>query len=229
MHPVPGGRTIEGLKRLAGAAYGGGEHWLSGHVLERRYGLPRSASGVIELDAVGYAGSSRNGYGPGPWGALHRVLRRGEVSPEDVFVDFGCGLGRVVVEAAGYPFKRVTGIELVPAFAAVARDVVERNRTRFRCRDVDVIASDALDYAVPDDLTIAYFANPFGGEVLDVVIDRLIESHHRRPRRLWIIYLALPPDASLRHDPRIRFVRYGRRGVRRWAEAKYLALYEVSS
>ena len=47
------------------------------------------------------------------------------------------------------------------------------------------------DYRIPDDLTVAYFYYPFVGEVFDGVIDRIVESMDRRPRRVRIVY-AMP-------------------------------------
>ena len=40
------------------------------------------------------------------------------------------------------------------------------------------------DYRVPDDLTIGYFFHPFRGETLDAVLDDIIGSIDRNPRRV---------------------------------------------
>jgi hypothetical protein len=57
-----------------------------------------------------------------------------------------------------------------------------------RTPDVQLVSSDALAYEIPDDVTVAYFHNPFQGEILTTVIDRLLESFDRRPRSLRVIY-----------------------------------------
>jgi methylase of polypeptide subunit release factors len=70
---------------------------------------------------------------PSPWGVLGRILRRGEVTGKDVFLDFGCGMGPVLIEAAArYDFRRVIGIDVVPEFTAVAEDTIARARDRLR-------------------------------------------------------------------------------------------------
>ena len=45
-----------------------------------------------------------------------------------------------------------------------------------------------MDYEVPDDVTVAFFDNPFVGRIFATVVDRLIASVDQAPRRLRIIY-----------------------------------------
>lgn len=59
----------------------------------------------------------RSRYLPTAWHVLPRVLRYVGVSDSDVFVDFGCGKGRVVHQAAKRPFRRVIGVEISPDLA----------------------------------------------------------------------------------------------------------------
>jgi SAM-dependent methyltransferase len=158
--------------------------------LERRYGLPREASGILWLNNQGYAASGRNSYAPTPWGLLERILPVDEVSAQDVFLDLGCGMGRVLLEAGmRYPFVRVEGVELVPRLAATARAVLTRNAHLLRCRTWDVVTSDVVDYSVPDEVTVAYLYDPFTGPVFDAAMERLEASLERRPRRLRVVYV----------------------------------------
>jgi hypothetical protein len=79
-------------------------------LVERRYGI--RTSGVVPLDELGVAAPDRLNYKPAPWFALRRALPRRSVTPDDVFLDFGSGMGRLVFQAAlWYPFKRVIGVE----------------------------------------------------------------------------------------------------------------------
>jgi hypothetical protein len=155
--------------------------------LERRYGL--ETGGTIELRELGLDDTNRERYRPTEWLTLPRVLRRRDVSNSDVFVDFGSGLGRVVFQAAlWYPFKRVEGVELSEELHQIATLNIERNRNRLRCRDVELTCADVLDFEIPPDLTIAFFANPFHGPVFDTVLHRLIESADAHPRPVRMIY-----------------------------------------
>lgn len=180
----------------------------------RRYGLPREATGIVWLHDLGYAGPDRNSYAPTPWGVLERIVPPGEVTEEDVFLDIGCGMGRVALEAAmRYPFARVVGIELVPRFADVARHVLRRNQGRLRCRDWEVVTADVRDYAVPDDVTFAYLYDPFTGPLFDDALAHLQESVERRPRRLRVVYVV--PQEEDRLLRKAALVRSGNVGLLR--------------
>jgi len=133
-------------------------------------------------------------YVPSRWHVLPRALRYLGVSDEDCFVDFGCGKGRVVHQAARWPFKRVIGVEVSPELAEEARALLKARSHQHRAREVEVVVSDVREYQVPDDLTIGYFFHPFGRETLDMLLGRIVESIDRRPRRVRLIYVL--PDLS---------------------------------
>ena len=212
----------------AGRTYRRTERTLERLLVDRRLHLPPEASSRIPLDEVGFDTAGRRSYEASPWGVIGRVLQEEEVSAEDVFLDLGCGMGRVILEAARYPFGRVIGVDVVPQFTAVARDAVARNSSSLRCQDVSVVTADALDYEIPDDVTVVYLAAPFGEEVTQRVIEKLVASVDRAPRSLRIIHL-FPPDAPrLDGFARIRRIRHGKRRVRRWRRADYLVMYAIS-
>jgi glycosyltransferase involved in cell wall biosynthesis len=170
-------------------------------VLDRRYGV--RTSGYVDLGELGVAADDRVAYAPTGWLTLRRVLPRRTVSDRDVFIDFGSGKGRVVLQAATYPFKRVIGVEVSEQLTALAKDNVERNRHRLRCQDVTLLTVDARDYAVPDDVTVAFFFNPFIGDVFATVIDRLIASVDRNPRTIRLIYVNPVEEATLLRTGRV--------------------------
>jgi hypothetical protein len=118
-----------------------------------------------------------------------RVLRRIGVGPDDVFIDFGSGKGRVVYQAAQFPFKRVIGVEIAEELNRIARYNIDHNRDRLVCGDVELVTEDAVSYQVPDDVTVAYFYHPFEGRIFARVIDNLVASLDRTPRQLRIIYV----------------------------------------
>ncbi len=178
--------------------------------LERRARIRTTAD--IPPEALGFE-SGYLGYMASSWTTLSRILRRSEVTRDDVFVDFGSGMGRVLYQAAmRYPFRRVEGVELSPELTAVAQENLDRSRDKFRARDIRLVTCDVLEYEIPDDLTIAYLYNPFEGDVFQSVVDGLVASVQRRPRRLRVIYLnALEEqrllDAGFREVRRLRGIR----------------------
>ena len=68
------------------------------------------------------------------WLQLRRALRGAAITIDDVLVDFGSGMGRMVyVAARHYPFGRVVGVEISQRFNDVALANLERARPRLRC------------------------------------------------------------------------------------------------
>jgi SAM-dependent methyltransferase len=194
-------------------------------IFERRYGIETSAE--IPLEELGLAHPDRVRYRPSEWRTLRRILRAGEVGPGDVFVDFGSGMGRVLLEAAEYPFGRVVGVELSQELSDIASRNVERRISHLRCKRVEVVTADAVDYPIPDDLTVAYLANPFGGEIFSAVVDNLISSFERHPREIRVIYNYVREETRLLDTGRVRKVREGRRFLRRWSHTDDLAMYVI--
>ena len=159
--------------------------------------LERFASRVLDrgLDTLCYAREpehehpDRVAYVPSPWFVLPRALRYIGVSDGDVFVDFGCGKGRVVHQAAKRPFRRVVGVEISPVLAEAARSALAARRHQHRCRDVEIVVADVTAFRVPDDLTVGYFYRPFTGETFEAVLRGIVDSIDRNPRRVSLIYV----------------------------------------
>jgi SAM-dependent methyltransferase len=146
-------------------------------------------------------------YEPSPWYILPRALRAVGASDRDVLVDFGCGKGRIVHQAAKRPLKRVIGVEISPELAAFAQTLVAAHRHEYRCQNVEIFVCDAARFHVPDDVTIAYLFFPFRGTTLDAVLHNLIESIDRRPRRMHVIYAWPTQNEQVLATGRFRLVR----------------------
>ena len=153
-----------------------------GRVLER--GLDTADEARLPVHET----DERNLYVPSAWHVVPRALRSVGVSEHDTFVDYGCGKGRTLHQAARWPFKRVIGVEVSSELAEIARAGLAARAHRHRCRNVEVVVSDAREFPVPDDLTIAYFFRPFGDDTLEAVLRAIIQSIDRNPRRFHLIY-----------------------------------------
>jgi SAM-dependent methyltransferase len=200
-------------------------------LLERRYGMPPGALRQVDLVDIGYGAPERvREHIPSPWGVLRRILRGREVTAGDVFLDLGCGMGPVLVEAAArYDFRRVIGVDIVPEFTAIARETITRGQGRLRCRDIEVLTCDVMDYEIPDDVTVVYMADPFRGHVFDAAMAKLIASVDRNPRRLRIVYNFPVEGGRIERTGRAQLVRFGRRAGRPWTRTSDLAMYEIES
>ena len=138
------------------------------------------------------------GYQPIAYDCCNAALDRVAIEPDrDVFADFGCGKGRAVLLAAQRAFQSVWGVELSGQLAQTARDNVRRASRHLRCNAVRIVEQDATRFEIPDTLTVAFFYNPFAGDVLRRVLDRLHASVQRRPRNLRIIYAIPRMDRDL--------------------------------
>ncbi|WP_225978530.1 class I SAM-dependent methyltransferase [Gandjariella thermophila] len=195
-------------------------------LFERRYGV--HTADLVYLDELGLGDAERKRYQPTGWLSLVRILRLSEVGPDDVFIDFGCGMGRAVLQAAiRYPFRKVIGVEISEKLIGIARDNLARNTSRLRCKDVSLVCADALDYEIPDDVTVAYFANPFTGSIFNRVIKSLIESVDRAPRTVRVIYANPVEESMLLQTGRFRHVRTARglRPTREWSRSNSIRMY----
>jgi SAM-dependent methyltransferase len=114
-----------------------------------------------------------------------RLVRSVNLRPTDVVYDLGCGLGRIICLAAQYEVRQCIGVELSEVFAEGACE--NARRLRGRRSPISIIQADAasLDYS---DGTVFFLCNPFGVNVLQVVLDNLHDSLTRRPRELRIGY-----------------------------------------
>jgi predicted RNA methylase len=172
-------------------------------------------SAVVTLEDLGLAGEGREFYAPAGWLTLNRILPRREVTPQDVFLDLGSGMGRMVIRAASrYSFARVIGVEISEELHRIAQDNLTSTRARLRS-PVQLVCADVLDYQIPDDVSVVFLNNPFRGAVFRHTIDALTESLDRAPRRLRVIYRAPREEAVLADHKRARRVRARGRDVDR--------------
>ena len=179
--------------------------WLGNRAFER--GL-QTARPEVELD---HFRPECTHYVPSGWLDLRRALPKHAVQPTDVFVDFGSGKGRVVYQAAKYPFARVVGVEISTKLNELARQNIDRNLRKLVCPNIELVNADAADFEIPDDMTVAYFFIPFTGETFEAVLRNIIKSLDRNPRRLRIIYSFPEPEDRILSTGRFELVRTVRR------------------
>lgn len=187
--------------------------------------------GEVELEDLNVDAPEREGYEGSGWIDLRRMLRRGEVGPQDVFVDLGAGKGKIVMLAARYPFARVTGVEISEDLNVIGRRNLAQGRYRQRAKDVELVTADIAEYQIPDDVTVAYIYNTVRGETFDRVIANLVASVDRRPRSMRVIYLNAQEHDRLMATGRFKLQRTaGRLRLRRDEAARsYIRMYELAS
>jgi SAM-dependent methyltransferase len=172
---------------------------LANRILERLAGIDTSRR--VGYEGLEFGEEKGSVYMAASWSALPSVLSQSKVSASDVFLDVGSGKGRLLYQAAAlYPFQRVIGVDLSEELNRVALANIERNRRRLRCQDVQVVTADAVQYSIPDEVTIVCMNNPFGGELFEAFMDGLVDSLRRHPRGLTLLYgNPIMHDSALRH------------------------------
>ena len=67
-----------------------------------------------------------------------------------VFVDLGSGKGRTLLMAADYPFRRIVGVELLPALHRSAQDNLKKYKSESqKCFALEAICGDAAEFPFP--------------------------------------------------------------------------------
>lgn len=129
------------------------------------------------------------GYWPAPSAEIREVLNRVvNKTGQDVFIDFGSGLARVVMLAAQHPFKRVIGIERNSALHIIAKENIRKVSNKLLCKNIELVEGDARYFEIPKDLNVLYFNEPFGEDVLKDVLNNIYNSLLSHPREITLIY-----------------------------------------
>jgi len=88
------------------------------------------------------------------------------------FVDFGSGMGRVLLMASGYGFKKVVGVEFAPELHEIASNNVRVYSSRTgRATDTETVCEDATGFAIPPGPLILIFhgKNPRSTEMFEAL------------------------------------------------------------
>ena len=107
---------------------------------------------------------------------------------EGVFVDVGCGKGRILLLAAEHGFDQVVGLEISPSLCEIA----ERNVAVFRentptASSIEVVCTNILDYQMDGSETVFFLYSPFDQPVTETFLEMIRQSLNDHPRDLWLI------------------------------------------
>jgi SAM-dependent methyltransferase len=106
-----------------------------------------------------------------------------------IFVDFGCGKGRVLLIASNFGFKEVRGVEFAHELCEIAKNncAVYKHQTAVST-EFKIIESDVVDYIINPDENVFFMFNPFDEIILNKIINNITTSLNIQPRRILIIY-----------------------------------------
>jgi hypothetical protein len=144
---------------------------------------------LSNLTIRGYNREHGHDYRPSPcrlveWmiGAIDHDLSR------LTFVDHGAGKGRVLLLASQFPFQAVGGVEFAEELHDDATmNIAQFPRSRMKCRNVECVLEDASALGPPEGEAVHYFFDPFSRDVFAEVLNNIVVSYRKKPRRLYLI------------------------------------------
>jgi SAM-dependent methyltransferase len=139
-------------------------------------------------------GVFHSAYQPTEAALFHKMMSAlGQLADFDfsqfAFIDLGSGKGRTLLMAAEYPFRRIVGIELLPALHQVALQNLSRyHNPAQRCFSLEAHCQDATEFELPAEPAVIYLFNPFSEAGLRRVIAKLEQNLQRNPRPVYVLY-----------------------------------------
>jgi len=106
-----------------------------------------------------------------------------------MFIDLGSGKGRTLLMASDYPFRRILGMDLLPALHQAAQENLGNYKSESqKCFALESICANATNFVFPAEPTILYLFNPFPEQGLRRVIANLEQSLRTHPRAVYVLY-----------------------------------------
>jgi SAM-dependent methyltransferase len=133
-------------------------------------------------------------YGAMDYAGIKKVIAFLQLSEDDIFVDIGCGKGRIILYAAIQKIKKVIGIEYEKNLVDIARKNVASCKALKT--EIEVIQADAATFSITEG-TVFFLNNPFGHKTLLKVLDNIRNSILIYPRKVRIVYHGKPYQVLL--------------------------------
>jgi SAM-dependent methyltransferase len=104
-------------------------------------------------------------------------------------IDYGCGKGRALFVAEQCGFTNLIGVDIAKELIENANSNLliyskKNNESKF-----SFLFEDATKYIIPNEADTFYFFNPFGENIIQLVINNIKESLKQNPRTVYCIYL----------------------------------------
>lgn len=142
----------------------------------------------VSKSQLGYEDPLVNKYAPTDYVGFMKVMKHVQIQPgQDVFVDFGSGMGRVLIMAGLLPFRKIIGVELSSELIGLAAKNVDRAKAKLTCSDIELVESSLTEYTLPPEANVLYFFVPLQGKLLSLVLRGIHESVLAAPRKITLV------------------------------------------
>lgn len=157
--------------------------------------------GVVRLENLTIESERRHEgqfYVATPRYEFNHVMAQLDINPSRyVFIDQGCGMGRVLIYAGEAGYRRVVGMELAPELAEIARqNILQFRRHERQGTEMEVVIGDAGDLVVPLQPCLIYFFNPFSAAVTTASLAKIKECYEAGNRDIYIIWYNVTGNAE---------------------------------
>lgn len=162
------------------------------HPIDRLYGI--NTSGVVPVENL-HPDQSLHSLITAYVGSQPSIVRRALLALGDirdyVFVDLGCGKGRVTAVASEFPFRAVQGVELSAALAGTARANAAIIGRQFPDRPPITIAeANVVDFPLPPAKLVFFNYHAFGQELIANIVAKCEDAlaSGRLPHMFFVYY-----------------------------------------
>lgn len=141
-------------------------------------------SGWMMQEEAGFTEQQGNQYQPCT-SQLKKVLKKLSVCEEDAILDIGCGKGKAMYLMSCFPFRKIQGYDLSEELVRIAN----ANFQKLGLKNCEAFQADAMEFTEYDDFNYFFIFNSFPREVFEIMMEHLMKSMERRPRKVRFIYL----------------------------------------
>jgi SAM-dependent methyltransferase len=173
------------------------------YFFDARYGLHTAE--VIEVPGLDIGDQDKKHavrYKPTRVRYFQELLSKCPLPRDAVFVDVGCGKGRVLLLAAKHGFRRCVGIELSPTLAETAKENAKKFSAHYpNSSPIEIHCSNILAYSFHPEENIYHLYWPFDRHITIQFLDKLRTSLRMSPRDCWLIINEFQFRDLLTNDP----------------------------
>ena len=107
---------------------------------------------------------------------------------EKSLIDVGSGKGRVMVAAAHYGFKNITGVDFAKELCRAAERNINKIKPQFPGTTFDIFCNDILNYPIKAVDKVFFLFNPFNKEIMEKFLEKIDRSVNEHRRTIYFIY-----------------------------------------
>lgn len=157
------------------------------HFWERKLGINTSNISFVENQVSMFRDIVS--YQPSPYYIIETMLKYLQFSPADVFIDLGCGKGRVIFSIATKRLKKVVGIEVRQDMVEIARQNLKN--LKLNNTPIQIVHTDVATFDMREG-TVFFLYNPFFGKTQTKVMENIKNSLVVNPRNILIVCYRAP-------------------------------------